>query len=214
VSIPADNRLVPLSQSLIDELFDFDDPAGSEDRLRAAALSVVGDESAELETLVARTLGLRDRFAEGHALLDSIDEVESVVLARVELERGRLLRSSGDLAASIPHFESAIEHAVTADHDFLRVDAMHMLALVDPTRANDVVSAALMITSATTDSRTKRWAVSLHNNLGWALHDAGNYSAALAEFRLALEAAETFGTEEQVTWANEAIAECLSSLTD
>ena len=91
---------------------------------------------------------------------------------------------------------------------------MHMLALAEPARADDVVSAALMITSATTDARTKRWAVSLHNNLGWALHDAGNYGAALAEFRLALEAAEAFGTAEQLTWANEAIAECLSSIKD
>jgi tetratricopeptide (TPR) repeat protein len=208
----AHNQFVPLSQTVIDVLFDVDDPSGSEARLRSAATEHEDGDRAELETLIARTLGLQERFAEGHTALDAISVSGMVVQARIELERGRLLRSAGDSAASVPHFERAIELARATGHTFLELDAMHMLALVRPERADDIVTAALVAAAKTDDARTKRWTVALHNNLGWALHDAKSYDAALVQFRLALEAAESFGTAQQVRWAKEAIAECLASM--
>jgi Tfp pilus assembly protein PilF len=165
-----------------------------------------------LETLVARTLGLQERFAEGHHALDAIDVSNTVVQARIELERGRLHRSAGDSAASVPHFERAIKLAHASGHTFLELDGMHMLALVQPESAEDIVTAALVVAAKTDDARTKRWTVALHNNLGWALHDANRLDEALTQFQLALEAAEVFGTAQQIRWANEAVAECVASM--
>ena len=44
------------------------------------------------------------------------------------------------------------------------------------------------------DDRTKRWLVSLHNNLGWTLHQAGRFTEAMVEFQLAEQWADRVGT--------------------
>ena len=86
-----------IAQSLLDELWDFSDPAGSEARLRQAAHDQTDAAArAELETQVARALGLQERYAEAHAILDGIDVSGDVVAARAALERGRLHNSAGD----------------------------------------------------------------------------------------------------------------------
>ncbi len=54
--------------------------------------------------------------------------------------------------------------------------------------------------------------VSLHNNLGWTLHDAGRFTEAMVEFQLAEQWAERVGTPRQQQRAREAIAECEHSL--
>ena len=122
----------------LDDLWDFDDPAASEVRFRAAieAAEAGGDPAAadEARTQLARALGLQDRFDEGHAILDRVDldhPAEDRVRVRARLERGRLLRSSGDPAASAAPFVAAWELARTLGEDGLAVDAAHMLALVD-----------------------------------------------------------------------------------
>ena len=66
---------------------------------------------------------------------------------------------------------------------------------------------ALAALDGTTDARTLRWRVSLHNNAGWARFDAGDYPGAIAEFELAKDAATRWGTPQQVAWADEALAE-------
>src|SRR3954449_6266322 len=88
-------------------LWSFDDPAVSEQRLRAAAETAEGAERLVLLTQVARALGLQERYDEGHAVLDhlSVDDVE--VATRASLERGRLLRSAGRPEEARPHFEAA-----------------------------------------------------------------------------------------------------------
>ena len=122
----------PASHDL-DDLWDFDDAAGSEQRLRAAVDIAEGVDRLVLLTQVARALGLQERYAEGHALLDDLATGNDEVATRVSLERGRLLRSSGDPEAAEPHFDAAEATAAGAGLDALRVDAVHMQALVaDP----------------------------------------------------------------------------------
>src|SRR3954452_11659039 len=115
------------------ELWDFDDPPGSERRFREAAVTAEGTDRLVLLTQVARALGLQERYDDGHALLDDLATGDDEVATRVSLERGRLLRSSGDPEAARPHFDAAEQTAAAAGLDALRVDAVHMQALVaDP----------------------------------------------------------------------------------
>lgn len=196
-----------LAQTHLDALWDFSDARSSEARLRSA----VDDETdavsrAELETQVARALGLQERFADGHAVLDAIAAEDPVVTVRVSLERGRLRTSAGDAPAAIADFRAAAAVAASAGLVFLRVDALHMLAIVEPAHADEWTAEALAVLEDTDDPRTLRWRVSLHNNAGWAHVDAGRLPEALAAFQASRDAAAQWGTPEQIAWADEAIA--------
>jgi tetratricopeptide (TPR) repeat protein len=203
-----------LEQKTLDELWNFDDPAGSEARFRTAAAddNYDADEQAEFATQVGRAIGLQGRYEEADALLDAIDADEPTVAVRVLLERGRLLNSSGHAAMAVPLFEQAAELADHLSEEFLAVDALHMLAIADPEHAESWTRSALEYASTVHDPRTRRWMVSLHNNLGWTLHQGGRFTEALVEFQLAEQWAERVGTPQQQEWAREAIEECQHSL--
>ncbi|NUT56990.1 MAG: hypothetical protein HOQ03_13560, partial [Thermoleophilia bacterium] len=106
--------------------WDFDDLDATEGRFR--------DLRAEALTQLARVQGLRDDFAAGERLLDEVAEQSPRVRIRVDLERGRLRRSSGDAEAALPLFEHAFAAAVEAGEDWLAGDAAHMAALASPDR--------------------------------------------------------------------------------
>ncbi len=203
-----------LEQTTLDRLWNFDDPAGSEARFRAAAADDTydADERAELATQLGRAIGLQGRYEEADALLDGIDADEPTVAVRVLLERGRLLNSSGHAAMAVPLFEQAAELADHLSEEFLAVDALHMLAVADAAHAESWTRSALEYASTVHDPRTKRWMVSLHNNLGWTLHQGGRFAEALVEFQLAEQWAERVGTPRQQEWARQAIEECEHSL--
>jgi hypothetical protein len=61
----------------------------------------------------------------------------SVAKVRVDLERGRKLRSSGDPQAALPLFESAFVRACDSGEYFLAGDAAHMAAIADPDKLLD-----------------------------------------------------------------------------
>lgn len=176
------------------ELWDFDDPAGSEQRLRAAAEMAEGKDRLVLLTQVARALGLQERYDEGHAVLNDLAVEDDEVATRAALERGRLLRSAGDPDAARPYFEGAAEAAREAGLDALRVDALHMVALVAP--AEDrlrVTEEALTLARGSSDQEARDWDASLLNNIGMVHADAGDWPAALAAFEEALAARERIG---------------------
>lgn len=205
-----------LEQRTLDELWTFEDPALSEARFREAMQDSRFDdfERLELATQLGRAIGLQGRYEEADALLDSIDTQEEPTLAvRVLLERGRLLNSSGHPAMAVPLLEQAAELGDHLGEEFLTVDALHMLAIADSGHQESWTRSALEYASAVDDPRTKRWMVSLHNNLGWALHDDGRRTEALVEFQLAEQWAERVGTPQQQRWAREAIDECERSLS-
>lgn len=202
-----------LQQSLLDELWDFSDPAASEARLRAASGAEPDAATrAELATQVARALGLQNRFAEAESVLSTTPIPSTEAAVRIALERGRLRNSEGDRSAAVPLFELAAESAGAAELTFLRVDALHMLAIADPDHAAEWTARALEALDGTTDARTMRWSVSLHNNAGWAHSDAGRTADAIEAFERAREAAATWGTAQQVEWADEALAEARAAL--
>ena len=95
---------------------------------------------------------------------------------------------------------------------FLAVDALHMLAIVDPGRAQHWTDEGLDLAAASADPRTRRWEVALHNNLGWTFHGEGRYEDALVEFEAAHIASKGFGTRRQESIARWTVARCLRSL--
>ncbi len=190
-------------------LWDFDDPAGSERRFRAAADLAEGTDRLVLLTQVARALGLQERYDDGHAILDNLAVSDAEVAARVSIERGRLLRSAGDPEAARPHFEAAEQDAAEAGADALRIDAIHMVALVAPPEIRIAINErALAIARASADPAARRWDAALLTNIGMVHADAGDWSAALPSFEQALAArlrigddAETRVARWMVAWA-------------
>ncbi len=190
------------------ELWNFDDPAGSEQRLRAAQVEAPETEAAVLQTQVARALGLQGRYAEALAVLDGIECTDPEVTVRSLLERGRVYRSRGDVAAAAPLFEAAVA-AADQGLEGLAIDAMHMVAL---TLKGDVQIAytrgILDRARASRDPSARRWLASLLNNLGTAYSDQGEwqlalqtFDEALAERRTGSDLEATFAARWMVAWA-------------
>lgn len=194
-------------------LWDFDDPAGSERRLRAAAEVGDPEDRLVLLTQVARALGLQDAFAEGHAVLDDLSPTGDEVATRIVLERGRLFRSEGRPDEARPQFEAAERTAATAGLDALRVDALHMVALVAPPEERLARhQEALAVARASSDQRARDWDASLLNNLGMTHADNGDFEAALASFEEALAARERIGDVARTRVARWMVAWALRNL--
>jgi tetratricopeptide (TPR) repeat protein len=175
-------------------LWDFDDLDATERRLRAQlALEANDSARAEVLTQLARVEGLRDRFDAGDRLIDEAAALagdSANARARVDLERGRLRRSSGDGEAALPLFESAFATALEAGEFFIAVDAAHMAALVAPDPAGFVDWTQRGIELAQAHGDADYWLGPLLNNLGWQYYDSGEYEQALNAFERALRARE------------------------
>jgi tetratricopeptide (TPR) repeat protein len=206
-----DDRLDP---DELAALWDFSDPAGSEARfLDAIALRESGTPATlELQTQRARALGLQGRFDEAKAILEAIDSPDVRVMTRKFLELGRVHNSSGETGKAVSHFSKAAKLAREAGDSYLDVDACHMLAIADPTNAEDWTKKGLSVAEASTDPRTRNWRGPLRNNLAWTFHDAGKLEEALVEFNLALGIFQETGTPEQIHIAWWSVARCLRSL--
>jgi len=199
-------------------LWDFGDLDGSESRLRAE-LEREPDETcrAEVLTQLARVEGLRARFAEGEELLVQAEMQAAgspVVRARVELERGRLLRSAGDDRAALPLFEKAFRSALEAGEEFVAVDAAHMAALAAEGDALETwTRRGIELAEASDEPEVEYWLGPLYNNLGWHQVEAGELERALDSFRRALEARERDREKpEQIEIARYAVAKVLRLL--
>src|SRR5918995_289138 len=97
-------------------LWDFEDLDGSERRLRAELEQEDSDaERAEVLSQLARVEALRDDFEGSARLLDearALAGTSPIANVRIELEHGRMLRSSGDPDASYPLLQSAFDRAL------------------------------------------------------------------------------------------------------
>jgi tetratricopeptide (TPR) repeat protein len=194
-------------------LWDFDDPAGSERRLREAAEVGDSEDRLVLMTQVARALGLQERYDEGHAVLDHLSPTGDEVATRIVLERGRLLRSAGAPQAARPPCGAAARTAASAGLDALRVDALHMVALVAaPAEQLALHREALAVARASDDLRARDWDASLLHNIGMAHADAGDFGAALSSFEEALAARRRIGDADRTRVARWAVAWALRNL--
>jgi len=198
-------------------LWDFDDPDGTQARLRARLEATTDDAArAEILTQLARVEGLRGDFATGESLIEEAAASaggSEVALARIDLERGRLRRSGGDAAAAMPLFEAAFQTALGARESFIAVDAAHMAALAttDPAGFETWTTRGIEIAEAHDDAGY--WLGPLYNNLGWERYDRGDYRAALDAFERALAARKHDGSNRQsVEIARYAVGKALRAL--
>lgn len=187
-------------------LWDFNDLDVTESRL-LQQLDCEPDEDgrAEVLTQLARVEGLRGEFEAGKRLLLEAEELGSsdVVRARVALERGRVLRSSGDPEAAFPLFVTAYDTALGAREDFIAADAAHMAAIVDPGWAERGIELAERSPDAA------YWLGPIWNNLGWSRLEDGDPAGALDAFERALAARDR---EPQIGIARYAVARALREL--
>src|SRR5258708_28492648 len=195
----------PLDTAWLDRTWDFNRPAETETRFRheLETLSPGATAQLELQTQIARTLGLQRRFDEGHAMLDSVEKTldgrPPRVAIRYLLERGRVYNSSRQPERATPLFRQALDKGRAADEDFLAIDAAHMLGIAAP--ADERLRwnlEAVAMTEHTDDARSKRWLASLYNNIGWTYHERGAYAAAPQYFAQALPAMRSPGGKPAV----------------
>jgi tetratricopeptide (TPR) repeat protein len=169
-------------------LWDFDDLDASEERFRAQLADETTDAGrAEVLSQLARVESLRGDYERCDAWLDEADALGGAE-ARVLLERGRRIRSSGQPGAGLAEFERAFELARASGEDVLAVDAAHMIAIVDDMEA--WAARGVEIAASSDDPGVRYWLGPLYNNVGWARYEAGDAAGALAAFELALASRE------------------------
>ena len=195
-------------------LWDFDDLGATEARLREQLERESADEGrAEVLTQLARVQGLRDDFDGCEALLQEAEPLagDGVARVRIELERGRKLRSSGDGAAAVPLFEAAFARAREIGAYWFAGDAAHMVAISVPEQMTEWTERGLALGESQPDAAY--WAGPLLNNLGWHYYEAGEYAQALEVFERALEVRKRDpGNAQAIVWAQEAIDEAREAL--
>jgi tetratricopeptide (TPR) repeat protein len=197
-------------------LWDFEDVDASETRLREQLEREESDVGrAEALTQLARVHSLRDEFDACEELLQEAEALageNGLVRVRVDLERGRRLRSSGDGGAAAPVFESAFARACELGEYWFAGDAAHMVAISVPDRMVEWTERGLELAESHPDAAY--WAGPLLNNLGWHYFEAGDYEQALEAFERALEMRRRDPRNPQaIMWAEEAVAEARNALT-
>jgi len=204
-----------------DDLWDYDDPAGTEAKFRKLRpeLESAGDRSAlvQLDTQIARTLSLQRKFGEAHALLNGIepelDSLDPVVRVRWLLERGRTFNSSGKKEPAKKAFLEAWVLGQSIQAEAFAVDAAHMVAIVE--EGDEAIhwnELALDYERSLEDPRAKRWKGSLLNNLGWTYHDQGEHAHALELFEEALAFRHEEGKDNLIDIAEWCVARELRAL--
>lgn len=173
-------------------LWNFDDLDATESRFRAQLKDEADDAGrAEVLTQLARVEGLRDDFDGCERLLNEAEVLAGasvVAKVRIDLERGRKLRSSGDPEGALPLFEAAFSRARESGEHYFAGDAAHMCALAvgdDRTAMEEWTQRGLDLGEQ--EASAAYWAGPLLNNLGWAYFDAGEHQHALELFERALE---------------------------
>jgi tetratricopeptide (TPR) repeat protein len=195
-------------------LWIFDDPAESERRFRTALASATGDDRFVLQTQIARTYGLRGRFDEARALLRDLEpqlgRVGPEARVRYWLELGRTYASATHPAQSQTTkakasarsaYRRAIELAREHRLDDLQIDALHMMAFVDTSPADQLKwgEAALAVAQHSAQPSAKAWEASVRNNIGYALLQLDRNEEALEQLQRALALRER-ATDAEATW--------------
>lgn len=208
----------------LDALWDFGQPALSEQRFRAALATAGGDDALILETQIPRTYGLRRDFARARELLAAVEPrlamAGAEAQARYWLELGRSWGSATHRpeeltpqakAQARAAYDRALAVANGAQLDALAIDTLHMFAFIDTDPADGIKWAdeGLKIALASKQPAAARWEASLRNNRGYALQQLRRYDEALAEFERALAARERIGGVQGIRIAHWMIASTL-----
>lgn len=181
----------------------------------------------QILTQLARTQGLMGKFDGAHKTLDEAEKIAkdaknipvasspfeqelAILNARIELERGRVVNSSGNSASSIRYFKNALNYASSSTEHisteasvdksareyisillYLTVDSLHMLAFVQDTKEDREESARRGLEIAereANDPLVRRWVGPLLNNSAWDTVESGDFEKAVSVFQRAVEA--------------------------
>ncbi len=176
-----------------------------------------------LRSQQARAVGLAGDFAAAERILDDVDAADldgigaEHARARLAIERGRVLNSTGDPEAAAPLFATAYLLASACGAGGLAIDALHMSAIAagaveghDAARAWD--ERALAEIERSGDPSAEAWRGTILNNLGWDLHDGGHLADALEVFERAVTARLDAGQQDRVLVARWCVGRALRSL--
>lgn len=195
----------------IDGLWDYADPAGSEQRFRetlpAAAESEDRGYHVELLTQIARAVCLQRRFDDAYAVLDDADTLvprpvpDDLRRARVRclLERGRVDNDTERTAEAMKRFDEALRLAEDAGEVLLAADALHMLAYV--ARGDECLRwhrVAIEFCARQEGERFRRWLVTLYTNQADEYERRGDHALGLESVGSALAIAEDLGWEQRI----------------
>ncbi|MEI7576169.1 MAG: tetratricopeptide repeat protein [Armatimonadota bacterium] len=129
--------------------------------------------------------------------------------ASLMIEAGRAYRGLGMIEQARKGFEDV---SVNGPED-LRIDALHMLALISE---GDQVAffnqKAITLAKTSKDEWARRWIGSLYNNMGWSCFEAGELDEALEYFESVLLARYEFGQSERVREAQWCIGHTLLAM--
>ncbi len=199
--------LAPTAQAAVDvaALWDFSNPALSEERFRAALSTAEAagrhDDALILQTQIARTHGLRRDLPRARELLRALEPLlpraGAEARTRHALEWGRnhisavtrpAERTPENLAIARAAYTQALATAREGGLDGLAIDAVHMMAFVDdaPAEQRRWNEQALAMVLASTQPEGRRWEASIRNNLGLSLRALGLHAESLPHFERAL----------------------------
>jgi len=162
----------------------------------------------EANTLLDEAENLAERGRHDSGEIEGVSSVErTVVDVRILLERGRVANSSGSPEKAVPYFQEALKKASLPLNDpivfntdqssgsfpslsYLRVDALHMLAIVSTPKAERQAYAnqGVDLAQSSLDPRTRLWLGPLLNNLAWDAMDEGDFISAEGLFQRAVPA--------------------------
>jgi tetratricopeptide (TPR) repeat protein len=204
----------------IDSLWDYQNPAKSEARFRQLLPKALQNTEYYLELLtqIARAEGLQGKYSDANKTLDQVmeklTEHSTAPRIRYELERGRVINSSGKPSDAKPHFFEAWKVASSSGFDFYAVDAAHMVAIVADRSEDQITwnSRAIGVAGASKDPRARGWVGSLYNNLGWTYFERKEYANALEFFEKALAAREEKQNAREIRIAKWSIAKTMRYL--
>jgi tetratricopeptide (TPR) repeat protein len=199
-----------------DKLWDYNDPAGTEQKFRN--LLPEGKDELELLTQIARTQGLQQKFDDAHATLDDVSKRlrpdDHLVRVRYLLERGRVSNSSKQREQAMPLFTDAMHLAIKHGFDFYAVDAIHMLAIVEPDPEKQLAwnFKAMQLAEASKDERARGWLGSLYNNIGWTHYAQQRFADALPIFKKTVTFFEEAKRPDRLRLAQYSVGKTLRAL--
>ncbi len=193
----------PNAQAAVDlaALWNFSDPALSEQRFREALKTAQGDDALVLQTQIARSHGLRKDFEQTRVVLKAAEpglaQAGGEAQVRWWLEWGRSWASGTHTTAqrtpeAVQQARQAWEKslALARQHrlDGLAVDTIHMFAFIDTAPADQLRwgEQALAVVLASQQPAAQRWEASVRHNIGYALFQMDRHVEALAQFEQAL----------------------------
>ena len=189
--IAMDSTTNPEAVSNFDDLWDYAKPAETRKRFSSWLQhrpTLDTDTRLQLQTQIARTHSLVAEFAQAHELLDQVLAELSAqtpqARVRYHLERGRTFNSAGDTLLAREQFLQAYRLTEDKAHDTYRIDAAHMMAIVETDLDEKLQwnNRGLEAARQTDDPAARKWIGVFHNNKGWDLFEAKRYEDALVEF--------------------------------